>query len=134
MSKYYGEIGYAETPEVEVGIYEEQIVERFYYGDVMKHQIRNESGESLNDNLTVFDDISILADDYAYRNCHMIRYATLMGVRWKVTSIRPERPRLILSLGGVYNGPTPETPDEPPVDPGDQESLLPTPGESGDGV
>lgn len=134
MSKYYGAIGYAETPELELGIYEEQIVERLYYGDVIKHQIRNESGESLNDNLTVSDDVSILADDYAYRNCNMIRYATLMGVRWKVTSIRPERPRLILSLGGVYNGPTPEAPSEPPIDSGDQEGILPTPGEFGDGV
>lgn len=106
MSKYYGFIGYAETVETSTDVWEEVITEREAKGDVLKAVRRLSGSENLNDNVTVSNRISIVADPFAYSNFHSIRYATWMGAKWKVTSVEVSYPRLILDLGGVYNGQT----------------------------
>lgn len=106
MAKFYGVIGYAETSETQRGVWTEVITERNYSGDVMKISRRWQAGESLNDDLTVNNEISIVADPFAYQNFHWMRYIHWMGANWKITKIDVQRPRLILSIGGVYNGET----------------------------
>lgn len=107
MARFHGLIGYAETVETRPSIYEPVIEEKAYTGDVIKNISRNEKAENLNDNINVNNQISIVADPYAYENFHKIKYVDWMGTLWKVTSIDVNRPRLILSIGGVYNGPKP---------------------------
>lgn len=122
-------IGYAEAVGDDgFGVYTPKIVERPYYGDVTRNMKRDEVGSGVNDDITIQNDISIIADAYAYQNFHRIRYVTFMGARWKVRTVEVERPRLILSVGGVYNGPTPDITPEAGGNTGDQESVLPTPG------
>ena len=104
MAKFYGIIGFVETVETSPGVWEESATERNYSGDVIKDSKRWQAGENLNDNLTINNKISIIADPFAYENLPMIRYVKWMGVSWKITNIDVERPRLILSIGGVYNG------------------------------
>lgn len=103
MAKFYGLIGYAETVETAPGVWEEQIVERKCSGDEIKNSRRLQAGESLNDNLTVNNTFSILADPYANRNFHSMRYIKWKGAAWKITNVDVQRPRLILTVGGVYN-------------------------------
>lgn len=110
MSKWYGMVGYSCAEEIKPGVYREQVVERPYYGDVTRNVKMTEPGEGLNDDINVGNDISIVSDPYAYQNFHLMKYVTYMGARWKVKSVKVKRPRLLLSIGGVYNGPTPETP------------------------
>lgn len=105
MAKYYGAIGYLETVDRGDDVWVEQITEKNYYGDVLKNVKRNEKSEGLNDNITVSNTISIVADAYAYEHFFAIKYATWMGVKWTVSSVEVDRPRLTLSLGGVYNAP-----------------------------
>ena len=105
MAKFYGAIGYAEQVETAPDVYDEQITERNYYGDVIKNTKRFEKGEHLNDDLNVSNTISIMADAYAEQHFFAIRYVSWMGAKWKVTNVDVQRPRLVLSLGGVYNGP-----------------------------
>lgn len=119
MSKWYGMVGYGWTEEVRPGVYVEQIVERPYYGDLIRNTKSAEQGESLNDDIEIRNDLSIVADAYAYQNFHLMKYATFMGVRWKVRSVEVTHPRLELSIGGVYNGPTPEAPEPPGESTGD---------------
>lgn len=120
MAKYYGMVGYALTMEDDgSGVYSPRIVERPYYGDLIRNTKKNQPGEGVNDNITIQNDISIVADMYAYQNFHQIRYVTFMGTRWTVQSIDVQRPRLILSVGGVYTGQTPETASEIAADSGD---------------
>lgn len=107
MAKFYGEIGYADTVEETPGNWQEQVIEKKYYGDVLRSTRRWESGEYLNDNLNINNTISIVADPYAYEHFFAIRYVKWMGARWKITNVEIQRPRLILTIGGVYNGPTP---------------------------
>lgn len=107
MAKFFGKVGYVETVESDTqpGVWEEVVTERPYYGDVIKNTRRLESGESLNDNITVSNTISILADAYAYQHFFAIRYVEWMGTTWKVSNVEVERPRLTLTVGGLYNAP-----------------------------
>lgn len=104
MARFYGRIGYAEFVETTPGVHEEHITERSYYGDVNRNTRRLESSGHLNDDICVSNEISIVADPYANQNFHMIRYAEFQGIRWKITNVEVRYPRLILTLGGVYNG------------------------------
>lgn len=104
MAKYFGRVGYAFSMESEPGVYIDQIVERNYFGDVLRMNSKWESSSELNDNLNINNEISIVADAFAFTNFSQIKYVEFMGALWKVTSIRVERPRLILTVGGVYNG------------------------------
>lgn len=104
MAKFYGPIGYAEYVEKEPGVWGESITERKYSGDVLKNSKRWQPGDSLNDNLNVNNQISIIADPFAQSNFSTIRYVKWMGAAWKVTNIDVQSPRLILTIGGVYNG------------------------------
>lgn len=105
MAKFYGVIGYIETVEVEPGIWEESIVEHSYYGDITRNTTRFQQSGGINDDININNSISIVADPYAYENFHNMRYAILEDVKWKITNVEINRPRLILSIGGVYNGP-----------------------------
>lgn len=104
MAKYYGVIGYAATVQTEPGIYEEQIIETEYVGDVLRNTRRLREGSKINDDITISNQISIIADPYASNNFHAMRYVTFMGAKWKVSDVEVQYPRLILTLGGLYNG------------------------------
>ena len=104
MGKFYGSIGYAETIETSPGVWVEQITERKYYGDVNRDSRRLQSANQLNDNINVSSEISIVADPYAYNHFHSMRYVEFMGAKWKISTVEPKPPRLILTLGGLYNG------------------------------
>lgn len=105
MGKFYGAIGFVETTESTPGVWTEGVTERNYYGDVTKISSRwQQAGDKVNDDLEINNQISIVADPYAYSNFHAIRYLTWMGVSWKIKKVEVARPRLILTLGGVYNG------------------------------
>ena len=104
MAKFYGEIGYAVYKEKTPGVYEEDIIKRNYYGELVRNTRRLQSGDQVNDNLNISNEISIVADPYAIQNFHSMRYAIFMGAKWKITNIEVQYPRLILTLGGVYNG------------------------------
>lgn len=105
MNKYYGFVGYAETVETAPDVSEEVITERPAQGDILKISRRIVSANQVNDSITVSNKISIVADPYAYDNFHAMRYITWMGTKWKVTNVDVSYPRLILEIGGVYNGP-----------------------------
>ena len=104
MAKWYGVIGYNETLETRPGVWENQITERNYYGDVIRNSRRLQTTNQLNDNINISNEISIVADPYANQNFHAMRYVEFMCTKWKIESITVQYPRLILSLGGVYNG------------------------------
>ena len=103
MAKWCGIIGYAEQVETTPGVWSEQITERKYYGDVIRNNRRLQSAGKLNDDINVGNEISIIADPFANNNFHSMRYVEFMGTKWKVATVDVQYPRLILSLGEVYN-------------------------------
>lgn len=107
MARFYGSIAYRETQEVRNGIWLPVTVERQYVGDVIRRSSRlQQSSDSENDEIVLSNEISIIADAYAYNNFANIVYVVWMGTKWRVTKVEVKSPRLILSIGGVYNDPS----------------------------
>lgn len=106
MTRWFGKVGYSETHETAPGIWENEDTVREYYGDIKRNTSRwTSNSESTNDNLAVNTQISIVADPFAVKKFHCIKWIEFMGVKWSVDSVDPTQPpRLILTLGGVWNG------------------------------
>jgi hypothetical protein len=110
MAKFFGKIGFGETVETAPGVWTDDIVEHEYYGDVVRNTRRLQDSENLNDDLSVSNSISIVADAYANEHFFAIRYIWWAGALWTVSDVEVQSPRLLLRLGGVYNGPRPAAP------------------------
>lgn len=104
MAKWAGKIGFQTTEEVSLGVWEEKIIERQYYGDVMKNYRNLDNNSEINNSVSISNQISFVVDPYANENFHNIRYTYFMGTKWRVTNIEVQYPRLIMNLGGVWNG------------------------------
>lgn len=117
MARFFGEVGYGESVETppESGVWVDIITEYPYQGDVIRNTRQLEVGEKVNEDITVANSISIVADEFAVEHFINIKYVRWAGVLWTVKTVEVRSPRLILSLGSVYNGPTPAAPD--PIDP-----------------
>lgn len=102
--KWFGKIGFSVTEEKRPGIFMPKIVERNYVGDVFKLSSRYASTEHLNDDISISNEISIIADPFAYENFSHMKYIEFMGTLWNISNITVERPRLRLTIGGIYNG------------------------------
>ena len=111
-TRFSGVVGFAASVEQAPGVWEDVLEERKYYGDVLRNTRRLEEGQGVNDDLTVNNSISIVADPYASEHIFAMRYISWAGTLWKVTDVEVQSPRLILRLGGVYHGPVP-APDGP---------------------
>lgn len=103
MAKYYGKIGYSLRQEAKPGVWEEIIVEKEFCGEQLNVRSKWQTSSHLNDNIDITNQLSIVADPFAMQNFYNIRYIQYLGCKWKVTAIEIQRPRLILTVGGVYN-------------------------------
>lgn len=112
MAKFYGTIGFVETEEGKAGVHEEVVTEHSYVGDIVRSSRRWEDGPKVNSDLTIENRISIIADSFAIDNTPNMRYVTVFGSRWKINSVEIARPRIILSVSGLYNGPIYVEPEE----------------------
>lgn len=102
--KFCGQIGFAITKEDPPGVWAETIEDRLYYGDVQRYNASWDSSEHLNDNFNLKNEISVLADSFMMANAGAMRYVDYLGTKWKIGSINMQYPRIILTIGGVYNG------------------------------
>lgn len=105
MAKFFGKVGYAQSVEVRPGVWKDVLTERNYYGEEVRPQRRLDEVEKVNFDISTNTSLSIMADAYANEHFFAIRYVEWAGTLWVVTSVDPMRPRLLLRLGGVYNGP-----------------------------
>lgn len=107
MARFFGRVGYGQTVESAPGVFRDEITEREYYGDVVRNTRKLLEGENLNYDLTVGNSISIVADAYANQHFFAMRYVEWAGTLWSIQEVEVQSPRLLLRLGGVYNGPKP---------------------------
>jgi hypothetical protein len=109
MARFYGKIGFAiSNAEGAPGVFTDSVVEKQYTGSIIRatRQMQPQN-DNVNDELNLQNSISIVADSYVSGNLNAIRYVSWQGTLWKVVSVQQQSPRLLLTLGGVYNGPTP---------------------------
>ena len=102
MAKWFGKIGYVVTEETEPGVWEETVTEREYFGDMTSDRRKRQNSGEVNDDINLSNVISIVADPFAYQNCSNKAYVEIMGSKWKISDVEVQRPRLILTVGGVY--------------------------------
>lgn len=103
MAKWYGNIGFSETVEVEPGIHDQRYTDRKYYGELVRNTSKFQTSGGVNDNVNVSTELSIVSDPYANANFLRMRYVEMYGAKWKINNVEVKYPRLILSIGGVYN-------------------------------
>ena len=103
MARICTKVGYAFTANTAPGVWEEQEVVKRYYGELIRNARRLESSNQVNDNVNINNRISILSDPYARENFHALRWVEFMGARWKISEAEVQYPRIILTLGGLYN-------------------------------
>ncbi len=103
MAKYSGKIGYISTKETEPGIWEDIIIEKNYYGDVVRNTSRMQPTDKTNDDININNNISIIADPFACENFQHMKYITFMKNKWKISNVEIIYPRIILSIGGLYH-------------------------------
>lgn len=104
MAKFFGAIGYAKEVEKTPGVWVNDIVERSHHGDLLNDASSWQRGDSTNDDLNINNKISIVADQFAFDNVPHMKYVTFMGAKWRIKTVEPKYPRLILYIGGLYNG------------------------------
>lgn len=103
MAKFYGKIGYAESVETKPGVWDKQVTEKDYYGDLVRNTSKFQKSENLNDNICIANEISIVADPFAIHNFRSMLYVEYMGAKWKISNVEVIYPRLLLTIGEVYN-------------------------------
>jgi hypothetical protein len=108
MAKFYGAIGFSVTQQVSPGVWDDMPVERMYKGDIIRNYRRWDGNENVNDDLNITNSISIIADRFCDENLSAMKYVKWRGTYWKIESVEIQRPRMTLTLGGVYNGPRPQ--------------------------
>lgn len=113
MAKFFGPVGYKTTIETVPGVWRETILERMYYGDVIRNSIKLQAANKVNSDLSVGNSISIVSDAYALNNFTTILYVKWLEAYWTVADVSVDPPRLILRLGELYNGDTPPAADPP---------------------
>ena len=104
MAKFWGKITFAKQVENKPGVWKDEITTREYYGDLTRNVLKNQDANQVNSNLNISNEISIVADSFANENFYSMRYVEFMGAKWKISNIEVKYPRLILTIGGVYNG------------------------------
>lgn len=108
MTRFFGKIGYGSSVSVEgsPGVYDYLVTERSYYGDLTRISVDTDRGEKVNGDISLGNVVSLIVDTYANEHLDEIKYVTWRGTRWEVKTVEVSGPRLLLRLGGVYNGPT----------------------------
>lgn len=106
MARFAGKVGYVRTSEKsdQPGVWVRDVKEVFYRGDILRISSAWQNDTKVNDDFTITNKISIVADAFAYANYAHIKFVELGGVKWTVKDATVDRPRIVLSLGGVYNG------------------------------
>ena len=105
MARFHDMVGFLiPVDDQRTGLSTNRVVERPYYGKILEHTRRWESSDHVNDDLNISNQISITANDYAFKHMSAIAYVRFMGGYWKVSSIRIKGPEIVLTLGGVWNG------------------------------
>jgi len=103
MAKFYGKIGYIKTVEIEPGVWQEQSIERDYYGDIIRNVSKYQMSDKVNDDINLSNTFSIISDPFASENFQHMQYIVYMGTKWKISNAEVQYPRLLISTGGVYN-------------------------------
>lgn len=104
MAKYAGLVGYATDVQSSPGVWSQVIAPKRMRGDIIRQSSSNQNDDKVNSDVALVHRVSLVGDAFAFDNYFKIKWVTLYGQKWEVTTIEVQRPRLIVSLGGIWNG------------------------------
>jgi hypothetical protein len=103
MAKFTGKVGFIEFVESEPGLFRPVVIEKSFSGDLLLDRRGWKASEHTSGDVFVSNRISLLANADLVNNLANIKYVIFMGVKWKVATFEILLPRVILTLGEVYN-------------------------------
>lgn len=103
MARFSGLVGYGQQVETVPGVWEDVIKERFMRGSYIGQNVNNKDS-GVNDEIDFNHRISLVGDAYAFDNYFNMKWIHVDGAKWSISSVQLQRPRLIVSLGGIYRG------------------------------
>ena len=75
MSRFYGTVGFVKTKETAPGVWTgTEVVRRDYKGDLQRFIERYDTGEKVNSDVSLNNQISFVFDPYALENFQYIRF------------------------------------------------------------
>jgi hypothetical protein len=104
MAKFTGRVGYITQDETAPGVWspvENSVVMK---GDVLRLSSNTQNDDKVNSDITLNHRVSLLGDAYSFAKYYNIKWIEIDGQKWEVSSVEVQRPRIIVTLGGVWNG------------------------------
>lgn len=107
MAKFYGLIGFTTgEKEISPGVWDHEIVERPYRGEVVRETLEIVGGQSVLGESKTANSFNIVADPFATQNFFDMLYVKWGGKYWAVRQVElRQRPRMLVRIGGIWNGP-----------------------------
>ena len=104
MTRCSGIIGYALAVETQPGVWEESITDKPYFGEVVRDNRKVVDQTQINNSINISNNISVVSNKFMLENMAFMRYITFMKSKWNITSVDIKPPRIIITMGGLYNG------------------------------
>jgi hypothetical protein len=104
MAKFAGLVGYVTEEETSPGVWKQVETPKRMKGDILRQASNTQNGDKINSNVTLSHRVSLVGDAYSFGNYYNIKWIDVDGRKWKVEAIEVRRPRIIVSLGGPWNG------------------------------
>jgi hypothetical protein len=106
--RFSGTVGFATSTETSPGVWADVITERPYFGNIVRDSRRLEGPAQVppetNADIALGNSFSIVADAEAFNTYLKMRYVKWKGNYWTITNVEVSRPRLVLTIGGQWNG------------------------------
>lgn len=105
-NKFHGFLGFVKfvesgTSPGKFDVVEEEIPVK---GDLLRNALKYEPVEGNEKlNMAISNRFSFIAPNRVFENFEFLKFITWNNVRWNISNIEVNSPRLIVSISGVYN-------------------------------
>lgn len=103
MARFFGQVGYVTQVETVPGVWQNLEKVRKMKGDIIRQNSNNRGSSQLHDDVVLNHRISLIGDAYCFDNYFNLKWVKMDTKKWKVVGVEIQRPRIIVSLGGLWN-------------------------------
>lgn len=103
MARYSGLVGYVTQEETVPGVWSPVENPRTMKGEIIRQSSTNPDHGKINSDISLNHRVSLWGDAYAFDSYYAIKWIQIDGRKWEVTSVEIKRPRIIVTVGGLWN-------------------------------
>ena len=105
MNRVIIKLGFSYTRDDGHGVWKQVNTEKVYKAEITSHKwYLNREKDTPNVSYKTGESFSVLMDSFLQENLGYITYVVLNGVKWDISSIDVQRPRVHITPGGMYHG------------------------------